>query len=408
MTNNILKGATRVFKGKKLILPFWILLIVSILTGAATESAFPGLTGPGGKGIRTVVIDAGHGGKDPGALGKHSKEKDIVLSVALKTGKLIASQYSEVKVIYTRSKDEFIELYKRAEIANRNQADLFISIHCNASKSKVHYGAETFVMGLHKSEANLSVAKLENAAVLFEEDYTVQYEGFDPNSPESHILFSFYQNIYREQSLDFASRIQQELTHHSSRFDRGVKEAGFLVLYRTSMPSVLVELGFISHPEEEQYLRSQKGQDQLAMSLFKAFSAYKESLEGNLPGLPPAAKTNEPVQTADTGKKPETASPAQTETKPEPKTIQGVVYRVQFLTSGVKLPVNHSKLKNLTEVFEYQHQGSFKYTSGKFETEQEANQYRDKLRKEGYSDAFVVPFRGNNRITLAEARSHKP
>lgn len=178
--------------------------------------------------ITTIVIDAGHGGKDPGALGRNSREKDITLKVALKTGELIRKQHPDVKVVYTRTKDEFIELHRRAEIANRTKADLFISIHCNAHKSRTHYGAETFVMGLHRSQANLDVARSENAAILYEDDYKEKYEGFDPNSPESYIIFSMYQNIYREQSLLMASLVQNELGDKSKRFDRGVKELVFL------------------------------------------------------------------------------------------------------------------------------------------------------------------------------------
>lgn len=384
----------------------------------------PAQAGGTGKGrtIRTVVIDAGHGGKDPGAVGKQSKEKDIVLAVALKTGKLISNQFKDVKVVYTRSRDEFVELYKRAEIANRNQADLFISIHCNASKSRIHYGAETFVMGLHRSEANLAVAKLENASVLFEDDYTATYEGFDPNSPESHIIFSFYQNIYREQSLGFASMVQEQLVGHSGRFDRGVKEAGFLVLYRTSMPSVLVELGFISNENEERYLKSEHGQNQLSNALFRAFSRYKAEVEG-LSEVPPAAgvKPATAETVVDSGKASAVAKP---EPKPEQRTKEptpeplaatpakpsgtAIVFRVQVLTSSVELRKNDPRLSGLEEIFSYKHQGAYKYTAGKFSAEADALRYRDRLRQQGFKDAFVVPFRGDVRITPGEARSAGP
>lgn len=412
----------RAFKGKNLIgtCPFRLLIFVT----ASACLCLPAQAGGTGKGrtIRTVVIDAGHGGKDPGAVGKQSKEKDIVLAVALKTGKLISSQFKDVKVVYTRSRDEFVELYKRAEIANRNQADLFISIHCNASKSRIHYGAETFVMGLHRSEANLAVAKLENASVLFEDDYTATYEGFDPNSPESHIIFSFYQNIYREQSLAFASMVQEQLVGHSGRFDRGVKEAGFLVLYRTSMPSVLVELGFISNENEERYLKSEHGQNQLSNALFRAFSRYKAEVEG-LAEVPPAAgaKPATAETAVDSGKasvvaKPE-PKPAERTKEPTPEPLAAtpakpsgtaVVFRVQVLTSSVELRKNDPRLSGLEEIFSYKHQGAYKYTAGKFSAEADALRYRDRLRQQGFKDAFVVPFRGDVRITPGEARSAGP
>lgn len=376
--------------------------------------------------ITTVVIDAGHGGKDPGALGLKSREKDITLKVALKAGELIRRQHPDVKVIYTRTKDEFIELHRRAEIANKNKADLFISIHCNAHKSRTHYGAETFVMGLHRSQANLDVARFENAAILYEDDYKENYQGFDPNSPESYIIFSMYQNIYREQSLLLASLVQKELSDQSRRFDRGVKEAGFLVLYRTTMPSVLVELGFISNAGEEEYLRSAEGQQQLAASLADAFSRYREHVEQD-------SKPREVISQTRTSKasaadlpedtptmqspKAETLtvaqSPAPTPDKPiakaenkkeSAKPASPVVWRVQIVTSGNRLPKNSPRFKGLGNIFEYHHQGAWKYTSGAFSTEEEALRFRDQVRQQGFSDAFVVPFIENQRVTPEEAR----
>ncbi|MCF8388407.1 MAG: N-acetylmuramoyl-L-alanine amidase, partial [Bacteroidales bacterium] len=186
--------------------------------------------------IRKVVIDAGHGGRDPGALGKNSREKDIALSIALKTGGYIEKYLPDVEVIYTRKSDRFVELHKRAQIANEAQADLFISIHCNANNSSQPYGTETYVMGLHKSQANLEVAQKENAAILKEEDYQAEYEGFDPESPEAYIIFSLFQNAFLDQSLEFASLVQNQFKERVGLRDRGVMQAGFLVLYRITMP----------------------------------------------------------------------------------------------------------------------------------------------------------------------------
>ncbi|MBN2263641.1 MAG: N-acetylmuramoyl-L-alanine amidase, partial [Prolixibacteraceae bacterium] len=229
--------------------------------------------------LKTVVIDAGHGGKDPGAIIGEVKEKDIVLDVALLTGKLIKDKYPEVNVIYTRNKDVFVPLADRAEIANKNKADLFISLHVNVFKQSSIYGAETFILGNHRSEENLKVAQLENSVILLEDDYSTRYEGFDPNSAESYIMFELIQNEFLEQSRFFADQIQNSFINYANRKSRGVKQAGFLVLRRTSMPSVLVELGFISNKNEIVYLVSNEGKQQMAKAIASAFINYKNRID---------------------------------------------------------------------------------------------------------------------------------
>lgn len=230
--------------------------------------------------IRVVVIDAGHGGKDPGAVSQGLKEKEVTLAVAKKLGALIKEKYPDVKVYYTRLNDSFVELNERSNIANRNHADLFISIHVNHSSNATAYGSETYVMGTHKNAGNLEVAKRENAAILLEDDYESEYEGFDPNSPEGHIIFSFYQNAFREQSILFASEIEKEFGKRKKlNKSRGVKEAGFLVLWKTATPSVLVETGFMTNTEERAYLKSTEGREELASSIFNAFESYKMEVE---------------------------------------------------------------------------------------------------------------------------------
>lgn len=229
--------------------------------------------------IKTVVIDAGHGGKDPGAIGPgKTYEKNVALSVALKLGEMIKKSYPDVNVIYTRKTDVFLELHERAEIANKNKADLFIAIHCNSSTNSAVYGSSSYVLGLHRSEANLEVAKRENAVILLEEDRDKNYE-FDPNTPEGHIIMSMKQNAFLEQSISFASKGEVYMESYGKRKTLGVKQAGFYVLYKTAMPSVLAEIGFISNPDEEKYLNSTKGQEIIAGSLFKAFSEYKVDME---------------------------------------------------------------------------------------------------------------------------------
>lgn len=230
--------------------------------------------------IRTIVIDAGHGGHDAGCLGSSSREKHVALDIALHLGKLIESNYPDVKVIYTRKTDVFIPLHERANIANKAHADLFICIHLNAG-GKGAFGAETYIMGNHKTADNLEVAKRENDVVLYEEDYLKKYDGFDPNSPEANIIFSLYQSQFMSQSLLFASNIQEEFTDFAGRFNRGVKQAGFLVLYKTAMPAVLIECGFLTHEPEEKFLASDKGQHTMSNAIFRAFKSYKVDLENS-------------------------------------------------------------------------------------------------------------------------------
>ena len=235
--------------------------------------------------VKTIVIDAGHGGDKPGAVGKKSKEKNITLSLALKLGKLIEENYPDVRIIYTRTTDVDITLAERARIANRAKADLFLSIHCNSWTNSSPTGVETYVMGLSQSKANMEVAKKENADILLEKDYkdNSDYQGFDPNSPESYVMFAMYQNAYIDKSLDFAGLIQDQYKSAIKTINRGVKQAEIFVLYKTAMPAVLTEVGFISNPEEEQYMMSDEGQATIVVSIFKAFVAYKSQTEGVKP-----------------------------------------------------------------------------------------------------------------------------
>jgi len=359
---------------KKLKIPFIVLLLtVFTITGFAQK----------GSKIKTVVIDAGHGGKDPGALGKHSREKDIALAVALKTGSYIEKYLPDVKVIYTRKDDRFVELYKRAEIANKNNADFFISIHCNSNRSSQPYGAESYVMGLHKSKANLDVAMTENAAIMFENNANETYGGFNAGSAESYIQFSLFQDEYLDQSLELANDIQEQFRDRVKRKDRGVHQAGFLVLWRTAMPGVLVELGYLSNPTEEKYLMSEEGQVYLASAIYRAFKKYKQDFE----------KENTVV----VKKSPVRADTVIVEEK-------GLNYRVQIYTSPKKISLSDKRFSKVTDVKVYKQNGLYKYTSGSFKIFKSANQQMKKIRKSGYSDAFVVAFNGSKRISIKEAK----
>jgi N-acetylmuramoyl-L-alanine amidase len=229
--------------------------------------------------LDVVVIDAGHGGKDTGTLGKKSREKDVALKIALKLGAYINKNYPDVKIIFTRKDDHYIALDERAAVANKAKADLFICIHANSNPNTKAFGTETFVMGLHKDEGNLDVAKRENAVILLDENSQERYEGFDPESTESYILFSLSQSAYQEGSLSFAQKVESQFKSKAGRNSRGVKQAGFWVLWRTAMPSVLVETGFLSNSPEEQFLLSGEGQDLIASGIYRAFKDYKTEVE---------------------------------------------------------------------------------------------------------------------------------
>ncbi len=250
----------------------FLLLAIFLLTSSTTQKKTQFT-------VRTIVIDAGHGGKDPGTHGKFSKEKDVVLVVAKKLGKYINEHLPDVKVIYTRSKDEFIELEERAAMANRNEADVFISIHANAVSKSSIYGTETYVMGLDKSEGNFAIAKRENSVILYEENAAEKYEGFDPNSPESEILLSLTQSAYIENSLYLASKVEEQFGKRAGRNSRGVRQAPFWVLWRTTMPSILVEIGYLTNPKEEIELNDESIQANIASGIFRAFRDYKNEIE---------------------------------------------------------------------------------------------------------------------------------
>ena len=229
--------------------------------------------------IDVIVIDPGHGGRDPGTVGKNFKEKDIALKISLKIGQYIEKNIPGVKVIYTRKEDKYVGLDDRAILANNEKADLFLCIHVNAVVRPTTYGTETYVMGLHRTEDNMEVAKRENAVMMLDENYKERYEGFDPNSPESYILFSLTQSAYQESSLKLAQKIESQFKNKIGRYSHGVKQAGFWVLWKTSMPSVLVEVGFLTNPNEEAYLGSPKGQDEIALGIYRAFKEYKTQIE---------------------------------------------------------------------------------------------------------------------------------
>jgi len=352
-------------------------------------------------GVKTVVIDAGHGGKDGGCVGAIANEKNIALSISLKLGKYIQENFKDVKVIYTRTTDVFLELTERARIANKANADLFICIHVNSGTSPTAIGTETYVMGLHKTESNLKVAQRENASILLEDDYKSKYENFDPNSPESYIVLTLTQSAHLEQSLMFASKVQKEFTEKVGRYNRGVKQAGFLVLHQTAMPSVLIETGFISNKEEEKFLASEIGQDYMASAIYRAFKDYKVEIESK--GIKNEVKETPVVDKAKpTIENPQPKNPKKEKDK-KPEVELGVVFKIQIATSSVKTELKPENFNGLEGVSLYEAGGLYRYTYGNEKSMGDANNLQLQLKDKGFKDAFIVAFKDGVRIPISEA-----
>ena len=337
-----------------------------------------------------VVIDPGHGGNDPGAIGTRGKEKNINLNVARKLGRLIEDNCNDTEVVYTRKSDIFVPLHRRAEIANNAKANLFISIHTNAVARKNSYvkGTETYTLGLHRTEENLEVAKKENSVILIEDDYKQRYAGFNPNSSESYIIFEFMQDKNMSQSVNFATLIQQNFKSYN-RIDKGVHQAGFLVLRETSMPSVLIELGYISNPSEETYLLSDKGTTDLANAIYRAFINYK----GNSSKIKPTTVTSNTRQEITTPK----------EEEEETKETSKIKFKIQILASDRVLPQNSKQFKGLKPVSWYKENGLIKYTYAEDEDYNKILKIKRKIVDPKFKDAFIIAFKNDTKININKA-----
>ncbi|MEO1623555.1 MAG: N-acetylmuramoyl-L-alanine amidase [Bacteroidota bacterium] len=398
--------------------------------------------------MRTVVIDAGHGGRDFGCSHHHKHEKHLALNIALRLGKMISDEYPTVKVIYTRTRDVFVPLHKRAEIANHNNADLFISIHCNSIPNADHiHGSETYVMGLHRAKDNLAVAKRENEVILFESDYHKHYEGFDPNSAEGHIILSMFQNAYLEQSIRFAELVEKNIRNRTGRKSRGVKQAGFLVLRETTMPSVLIETAYLSNLNDNRFLASNYGQYSMAQAIFHGFREYKAEMENqpvtafrpkaqvvkeelpspglvnSLPTRDAGALTSKGVPADFAAARPApTASPkangrktmsqmlitnsrSSTQEAKVENAAASIVFKVQLAVSADHIPANSSYWQKADYPIEVKKQQSlFKYLAVGFKDYAEASRAKKKLRENGFQEAFVVAYQGGKRISIEQAR----
>jgi N-acetylmuramoyl-L-alanine amidase len=344
----------------------------------------------------TVVIDAGHGGKDPGAVSANGKvyEKDVTLKVALMVGESIAKSHPEVKVLYTRKTDVFVGLNDRARMANKADADLFISIHVNAAQNRSAKGAETYTLGIEeaRTERNLDIAKRENGVILLEDDHEKTYANFNPNSPESYIIFEYMQSEFVKESIHIAQYVQENFANDANRLDRGVRQAGFLVLNATSMPSILVELGYISNPEEAKYLASSSAQQRLSNCISKAFDVYYADLKKLSDG---SAPFSEGISSVDEPSK-EDANQPETQDDAEP------VFKVQFLSSSKKISKGNQAFKGLSPVDYYYDKGLYKYTYGATRDYNEILRLKRKV-NEKFKDAFVVAFVKGERVDTKQA-----
>lgn len=334
----------------------------------------------------TVVIDPGHGGRDPGAVGSRSREKDIVLSVGRQLGNLITKNHPDVNVMYTRSNDKFVELRRRAEIANKAHADLFISIHCNAldRKKRSPQGVETFVLGLHRSKDNLDVAKAENSVIMYEDDYSTKYEGFNPNEPESYIIFEFMANEHLDRSVYFATLVHNKLISNSKRVNRNVRQAGFLVLREVAMPSILVELGYISNAYDEKYLKSPSGQTSMANSIYQGFKEYKREYD-----------KKSYVFTNSEQQRPTQNSPSSSVSTSVPQGQKE--YRIQIFSSSKLFKNGNSVFKGLSPIDYYNDGSLYKYTYGSTNDENEVKKTLREVQQK-FKDAFIIELVDGKRV----------
>lgn len=341
-----------------------------------------------------IVIDPGHGGRDPGALGAHCRESDINLAIALKTGEYIEKNIENAKVVYTRKTDKTVDLYERPKIANENKADLFISIHANNTKSPTVAGVETFIMGLTKDEENLAVAMKENEVIYLEDDYSTKYQGFDPKLPESYIVFTLMQNVYLKQSINLASKIQNQFTQRVARKDRGVKQAGFWVLFNTAMPSVLVETGFLSNPAEEKFLMSTQGQDYMASAIFRACRDYINEISSRSINITTFRKDTTTI----------IAKTAEAIIE-DPAIIskeQSLAFRVQVASSTVRRETRPENFKGMKDITELVSEGRYKYVTGSFPDYDEAVNFRKKIATL-FPDAFIIAVKNDTVLPLKQA-----
>jgi len=366
------------------------LFVFTIILFSLSDVAFSAEI-PANKEEFVVVLDAGHGGKDPGNMGNGFKEKDIALSIILKIGKAL-EKYEGVKVVYTRKTDVFVELFERGRIANEANADLFVSVHCNSHNSQAS-GTETFVLGLNRNETNFEVAKKENSVIYLEENYEVTYEGYDPNSPESFIGLTIMQEEYLDQSILLADMVQKEFTNDLKRKNRGVKQMGLIVLHQTYMPSVLVETGFLTNNQEGPYLNSRRGQDDMARAITAAIVDYSHTI--NLGLLEKIAKSHPVIE--------KEILPNQS----SQDIYENIVFRVQLAAGSKKIDPKPYNFKGLTNIDRAKEGKLYKYYYGQTSDYLKIQQLHQDAIKKGYSSSYIVAFKDQQKITVNDALKSK-
>lgn len=337
-----------------------------------------------------VVLDAGHGGTDPGNVGNGYKEKEIALNIVLTVGKSL-EKHPNIKVIYTRKTDVFVPLRERARIANNADADLFVSVHCNAHNSSAH-GTETFVLGLHANQRNFEIAKMENEVIFLEEDYQTHYDGFDPNSPESFIGLTLMQEEYLDQSTQLARLVQDNFTKNLKRNDRGVKQAGFWVLHNTYMPSILVETGFLTYKPEGAYLNSKKGQNEVALSIYKGVIDYKMILDRNVGQNIYNDVATEPIK--------EAVDKQLDANNTDKRLYPNTVFKVQLAASSNKIETKSYNFKGLKDISREKEGNLFKYFYGDTSDYNEIKKMAEVAKSKGYSTCFIVAYQNGKRVDL--------
>ncbi len=416
-------------RGRAGVLLFLIVFTVFLTSSAQLESSKSQIFS-----VKTVVIDAGHGGHDPGCLGSSSQEKHVCLGVALKLGKLLKSYCPDVKVIYTREKDEFVKLHERANIANRNKADLFISIHANSASNRAAYGTETYVMGTKYTDRNLEMSKRENSVILLEKDHQKNYDGYDPNSAMANMILGLYQQEYLQSSINFANKVEHQFKSRNNRHSRGVRQRVLLVMYKTTMPSVLIEVGFLTNSKNELLLKEELGQAETAGAIFRAFVEYKREMEGvnsseialeeaklfaawdstlkNVLKVKIGDEAAKELEVRIQLSKDSVAKLVESHKADEAKKAiekkdpnnNDVLFRVQITSSSKKIPLNSRKFKEVSDVFEYKNGAIFKYAVGNCVTQEEAIQLQKKVRQTIFNDAFVVAFYMGDRVSVKKAK----
>jgi len=360
-----------------------------------------------------VVLDAGHGGHDPGNIGNGYLEKKIALAIVLKVGKEL-EKHPDIEVVYTRSDDTFVDLFQRGEIANQANADLFVSVHCNAHNSDA-YGTETYVLGLHANRQNFEVAKKENSVIYLEDDYEQRYAEYDINSPESVIGLTIMQEEFLDQSIQLGKKLQDNFTKELKRKDRKVKQAGFIVLHQTFMPSVLVEAGFLTNKNEGSYLNSKKGQDEMGKAIANAVLAYKEDM-GFAISQPVAetakieeveAAVNVPAGTTKVDEPIKDEQPVKQEevqvAEEKKAESNGVVFKVQLMASGKNIPLNGSNFNGLNELSKEPYKNMFRYMYGNADTFEAAKQLKKDADAQGYTTSYIVAYKDGVRVPITDA-----